>query len=222
MSFPRINRHSRLYPNTNHNARLVPLLVLALALGLAVMAAMSFAAPAVSAQSAPAKIAPDIAAHPEWPKANPADVDTIEDTVHAFFSAISAPAGGKLDRNRLQSLFVPQGRIAVGLPARGTHAADILFMSLDEYADRSDAATAKAGFFDRNPANQVERFGVMAHVYAFYESRSNPQDAKPMARGIKSIELVNSQNRWYIVQVYWDSERADNPVPESYQHDGSW
>jgi len=207
------------FPIGTNFSRSFPRSICTLALG-AVLCAALLPATLAAAQTTSAKAQPDIAAHRDWPKANPADVGTVEDTVHAFFSAISAPAGGKLDRNRLRSLFVPQGRIAVGLPPRGSRQADIVFMSLEDYADRSDAATATDGFFDRNPANQVERFGVMAHVYAFYESRSNTQDPKPMARGIKSIELVNSQNRWYIVQVYWDSERADNPVPERYQHDG--
>ena len=162
---------------------------------------------------------PALSSHPEWPKANPADVDTIEDTVRAFFSAISAPAGGKLDRNRLRSLFVPDGRIVTSREPRSSRAADVIFLSPDEYADMSDAATVTAGFFDRNLANQVEKFGVMAHVYSSYESRSHPEDAKPMARGIKSFELLNSANRWYIVQMYWDSERPDNSIPDRYLHD---
>lgn len=36
-----------------------------------------------------------------------------------------------------------------------------------------------------------------------------------MARGIKSFELLHSANRWYIVQMYWDSERPDNMIPKS-------
>ena len=148
-------------------------------------------------------------------------MSTIENIVKAFYSAISAPAGGKLDRDRLHSLFVPSGRIAVGLPSAGSRAANILFLSLDQYADGSDTQTAKEGFFDANPANTVERFGVMAHVYSTYESRAHAEDAKPMARGIKSFELLHRADRWYIVQVYWDSERPDNPLPERYLHDGA-
>jgi hypothetical protein len=177
----------------------------------------------LSAQS-PSATAPQtpqaaLSSHPEWPKANPADVATIEDTVRAFYSALSTPAGGKLDRNRLRSLFVPDGRIVVSREPSSSRAADVTFLSPDEYTNISDAYTATAGFFDRSPANQVETFGVMAHVYSTYESRSHPEDAKPMARGIKSFELLNSANRWYIVQVYWDSERPNNPIPDRYLHD---
>ena len=162
----------------------------------------------------------DITSPSDLPKADSADVSSIQNIVKAFYSAISAPAGGKLNRARLHSLFVPSGRIAVGLPPNGPHPANVLFLSLDQYADGSDSQTAKEGFFDANPANQIEQFGVMAHVYSTYESRAHLEDAKPMARGIKSFELLHRDNRWYILQVYWDSERPDNLLPERYLHDG--
>ncbi|WP_089408400.1 hypothetical protein [Granulicella rosea] len=161
---------------------------------------------------------PDLSAHPEWPKADPADVATIQSTVHAFYSAISAPAGGKLDRTRLRSLFTPGGRIVVGLAARGSRPADVIYLTPEEYAAGSNAATAQKGFFDRSPANQIEQFGVMAHVYSTYESRNREDEPKPIARGIKSFELLHSAGRWYIVQIYWDWESPENPLPEKYLH----
>jgi hypothetical protein len=59
----------------------------------------------------------------------------------------------------------------------------------------------------------------MAHAYSTYESRYDRDSTKPVARGIKSFELLNSNNRWYIVEVYWDSERPDNPIPDHYLQD---
>lgn len=168
-------------------------------------------APTQHAQSA-------IAANPEWPKADPADVATVEDILRAFYSAISTPAGGKLDQTRLRSLFVPGGRIAASVPPNSSRVADVRFLSPEEYAAISDAHTVTSGFFDSNPANQIERFGEMAHVYSTFESRSSLDDPKPMARGIKSFELLKSANRWYIVGVYWDWERPNFPIPERYLH----
>ena len=171
--------------------------------------------PATSPQAAQL----ELNSHPDWPKANQTDVATIESTVRAFYDGISAPAGGKLDRNRLRSLFIPSGRIVVGRPASSSRAADVRILSPEEYAAISDLQTVSKGFFDRNLANQIERFGVMAHVFSTYESRFERDSPKPVARGIKSIELLNSANRWYIVQVYFDSERPDNPIPDRYLHD---
>jgi hypothetical protein len=162
---------------------------------------------------------PDLKSHPEWPRANQADVATIESTVRAFYDAISAPAGGRLNRDRLRSLFVPAGRIVVGRAPNSGRAADVIFLSPEEYAAVSDAQTVSKGFFDHNLANHIERFGVMAHVYSTYESRIDRESTKPVARGIKSFDLLNSDNRWYIVQVYYDSERPENPIPDHYLHD---
>jgi len=160
-----------------------------------------------------------LASHPEWPKANPADVATVEDIIRAFYAAISTPAGGKLDQTRLRSLFVPGGRIAASVPPNSSRTADVRFLSPEEYAAISDAQTVTSGFFDRNPANQIERFGEMAHVYSTFESRINLDDRKPIRRGIKSFELLKSANRWYIVGIYWDWERPDLPIPERYLQD---
>ena len=176
----------------------------------------------MSAQSPPATTQQHthsaLASHPEWPKANPADVATVEDITRAFYSSTSTSAGGRLDQTRLRSLFAPGGRIAANVPPNSSCTADVRFLSPEEYAAISDSQTVTSGFFDSNPANQIERLGEMAHVYSTFESRTNLDDPKPIRRGIKSFELLKSANRWYIVGIYWDWERPDLPMPERYLH----
>jgi len=89
----------------------------------------------------------------------PADVATVRDIRRAFYSAISTPAGGKLDQTRLRSLFAPGGRLAASVQPNSSRTADIPFLSTEEYTVLSDAQTVTSGFFDRNPANRIERFG---------------------------------------------------------------
>jgi hypothetical protein len=144
------------------------------------------------------------------------DLVGINQTVEEFFNIISAAPGTKLDRERLGSLFVPGGRIATARPPKGNTPAQVYIMTPDEYADGSDRFTAKYGFFDHILHNRVEKFGLMAHVYSAYESRNNPGDATPMARGIKSIDLLHSDGKWLLVQVFWDSERPGSPIPQEY------
>jgi hypothetical protein len=148
--------------------------------------------------------------------ADSAEVAAINQLVSDFYQAISAPAGGKLDRQKLESLFAPGGRIATARPPRGASAATVVLRTPEEYATGSDGFTAKSGFFDRVLHNRVETFGLMAHVYSAYASRTDPKDERPLARGIKSFELLHSGGKWLIVQVYWDSERPDNPIPPEY------
>lgn len=188
-----------------------------------VLSLLLMSASLVAAQNKPAKpqdFQPVLASHPNWPKASAGDVAGIEDVVHAFYSALSTPAGEKLNQSRLRSLFVPDGRIAVSIPATPSRAADVVFFSVDEYATKYGAETS-TGFFDSNPANQIETFGGMAHVYSTFESRAHLDDPKPMASGIKSFELLKSGDRWYIVEVYWDWARPDNRIPARYLHNSS-
>jgi hypothetical protein len=55
-------------------------------------------------------------------------------------------------------------------------------------------------------------------VFDAYASRNAPGDAKPFARGINSFQLFNDGKRWYIVTIYWDAERPENPIPARYLH----
>jgi hypothetical protein len=35
-------------------------------------------------------------------------------------------------------------------------------------------------------------------------------------RGINSIQLFNDGKRWWIVNIYWQQESAENRIPEKY------
>lgn len=36
------------------------------------------------------------------------------------------------------------------------------------------------------------------------------------ARGINSIQLMKDGNRWWVVTIFWDSERPGNEIPAKY------
>lgn len=177
------------------------------------------AVPSMLAQdAAPARSAPPAA---QWPIATDAETSSPRATVEAFFQAISAPKGGKLNQQRLMSLFQPGGRIAVPFTTAQGKRTDVIFLTPAEYALRSDEATATEGFFDRVLAVHVASFGEIAQVFASYASRNSPDDPKPFVRGIKSFELVESGSHWYITQVSWTRETPANSIPEVFLKDRS-
>ena len=53
-------------------------------------------------------------------------------------------------------------------------------------------------------------------MFSTYESRRTSADPAPFARGINSIQLWFDGRRWWIVTVYWESERPNNPIPPAY------
>jgi len=147
--------------------------------------------------------------------ANPSDVASMDSVVAALYDVISGPAGKKRDWNRFRSLFIPGARlIPTGKRQSGEISSRV--MSTDDYATASGKFLEENGFFEKEVARRVESFGNIAHVFSTYESRHKADDAKPFARGINSIQLMNDGKRWWIVTVFWQGEGPDNPLPEKY------
>jgi heme-degrading monooxygenase HmoA len=86
----------------------------------------------------------------------------------------------------------------------------------DEYATQVGPRLESSGFFEHEIARTTDTFGNVTHIFSTYESRRHAEDAQPFARGINSIQLFNDGARWWIVTIYWDSERPDNPIPAKY------
>ena len=148
-------------------------------------------------------------------EADAADVKSMDTILAALYDVISGPAGKKRDWNRFRSLFVPGARLIPAVkPQDGPVEARVF--DPEGYATHSAPFLEKQGFYEREIARKVESFGHIAHVFSTYESRHEASDKTPFARGINSIQLLNDGKRWWIVTVYWDSERPDNPLPAQY------
>jgi hypothetical protein len=149
------------------------------------------------------------------PAANPKDVASADAIIASLYDVISGPAGQKRDWDRFKSLFIPGGRL---IPA-GTgpdNVARIRVITPDEYAAMTGARLEQSGFFEREISHTGETFGNITHRFSTYESRRTAADAQPFARGINSIQLFNDGKRWWIVTVYWDSERPGKAIPSEY------
>lgn len=144
-----------------------------------------------------------------------ADVKSLDSIIAALYDVISGPAGQARNWDRFRSLFAPGARL---IPTRGRagEAATAAVMTPDEYAAASGPGLERNGFFEREIGRTTEQFGRIAHVFSAYDSKRTRMDPQPFARGINSIQLLNDGRRWWIVSVYWDSERPDNPIPAKY------
>jgi len=148
------------------------------------------------------------------PTANPKDVESLDALVQAVYDVISGPPGPR-DWNRFNSLFAPDARlIAVRTPKEGGKPS-LVFMSPKDYEARAGKHFLEHGFFEHEISRKTDSFGAMTHIYTTYESRET-KDGKPIDRGINSMEFFYDGTRWWCVQIYWDSERAGNPIPEKY------
>lgn len=177
------------------------------------------AAVAVAQKSEPAK---DIEMPPDVPMFTPAqlaakvpapkpeEVKSIDAIVRAAYAAISGPAGSR-DWDHFRSLFLPQARFTqVGKAPDGSRF--VISWNVNEFVRDAGIVFSKDPFYENGIVNHPESYGNMAQVFSSYESR-RALGEKPFERGINSFQVLNDGSRWWIVSIFWDSERPDNPLP---------
>jgi hypothetical protein len=165
--------------------------------------------------TASARVRTAQAERPSPPAANASDVASMDSIVAALYDVISGAAGKKRDWDRMRSLFIPGARlIPTGKRQSGEVGSRVL--TVEDYINASAKPLEEGGFFEKEVARRTETFGNIAHVFSTYESRRKTDDAKPFARGINSIQLMNDGKRWWIVTIFWQGEGPDNPLPEKY------
>jgi hypothetical protein len=172
---------------------------------LVLLAAWTLLAPAGVAQAAP--------------EPRPQDVASMEAIMAALYDVISGPAGQKRDWDRMRSLFVPGARLIPAVYRRDS-TPRLLVWTVDQYIATAGPGLERNGFFEREIAHREERYGGVVHRFSTYDSKRAESDPTPFARGINSIQLWFDGKRWWIVTVYWESERTDNPIPERYLKPG--
>lgn len=170
-------------------------------------AASSLAAQTPAPATAPAPGAP-VAVR----DADPADVATLDGILAALYASISGPKDAPRDFARLRTLFGPNARmIPTGVGQNGR--ANLRNWSVEEYIAAAGPSLMARGFFEREIGRRTTSFGNVWHVMSAYDSRFTLEDAAPFQRGINSIQLFHSGERWYILSVMWDSERPGNAIP---------
>jgi hypothetical protein len=149
-------------------------------------------------------------------KANPADVASIDAIIAAAYDGISGPAAEKRDWNRERSLYFPDARLIPTAKAGGDVDLAPQILDIDGFIARVEPYFEESGFYEKEIARRTEQFGRLAQVWSTYESRHDPADPEPFMRGINSIQLFNDGNRWWIVNIYWQQENDEDPIPEKY------
>jgi hypothetical protein len=174
--------------------------------------------PAAALSGSPARSQNETDKPPAAVAAKPADVKSMDAILAAIYDTISGPAGGR-DWDRLRSLFhagarlIPCGRSTQDQEKAATRAR---VLTVEEFIKIIEPRTKAEGFFEREIARRVDRFGAVAQVFSTYESRHAANDPQPFVRGINSIQLFFDGARWWVVTIFWDSERPGQSIPEDY------
>ena len=143
------------------------------------------------------------------------DVSSIESIIDALYDVISGEKGEKRDWHRERNLFHPSGRLIVVKKEEDGHL-ETKLMSSDEFTEYVKPFLDGEGFYEYEIFKKIEEFGHVAHVWSTYGSKRSRDDAEPYTRGVNSIQLLNDQKRWWVMNVYWNRETDEFPIPEKY------
>jgi hypothetical protein len=147
-----------------------------------------------------------------------ADVESIDAIIASLYESISGPVGQPRDWDRFRSLFLPGGLLVPTSPRADGDGFQHTLLTPDDYIERSGQFLVEIGFREHEIARVLERYGNIAHAFSTYEGFRGTE-TQPFLRGINSIQLWNDGRRWWILTVFWEAERPDNPLPERYLPD---
>ncbi|HEY6445843.1 MAG TPA: hypothetical protein VIY53_05235 [Acidobacteriaceae bacterium] len=159
--------------------------------------AVAFAAPGLHAQTTAAAEASAVTPVSCPPSA------TLDQLIVALDDAVSGPASK--DRTCMKQLLLPEVRLIPVNPATGA----MRVLSVDDWI----AAVAKNGdavVTEQQIKYQSQTFGHIAHLWSTYTTALG---GKPLARGINSIQAVFDGQNWKVVEIVWQAETPDVPIP---------
>jgi hypothetical protein len=141
------------------------------------------------------------------PTVRQSDVVTLDAILHAFYETVSGAVGQPRDWDRFRSIILPGGRLMPVVSIAGEKAG-VRFLSAEDFIHRVEPIFAVEDFWERETSRQTETVGHFAHVLSFYDSLRSPAGA-PFEHGVNSIQLLNDGARWWIVNVMWNTSRAE-------------
>ena len=142
-------------------------------------------------------------------------VTTLDGTISTLYQVISGGKGEVRDWDLFRFLFYENAKlIPTGKDKANVHKGR--FMTPEDYINSSGAWLVANGFFENELHRVVETYGNIAHVFSSYESFRTQEETEPFMRGINSIQLLFDGNRWWIINIYWQSESPEHPIPQRY------
>ena len=145
------------------------------------------------------------------------DTKTVTSTIEALYEVISGPKGQERDWDRFNNLFYEGANlIPVGVTPDSVF---VNILTYDQYEEVAGQWLVDNGFFEIELSRTEERYGHIVHAFSTYGSYHTAEDVEkenPYDRGINSIQLLTDGNRWYVLNVFWDSESRGSPIPEKY------
>ena len=141
------------------------------------------------------------------------DVESIESIVLALYEVISGDAGAPRDWDRFTNLFTNDAKL---IPTFQDKDGKVGYRTLTP-SDYVQMFTTRVttGFHEKELDRVAEEFGNVAHVFSTYETREKV-DGPVVQRGINSIQLLKTNERYFIMNIFWSAETKEKVIPDKY------
>ncbi|UII81121.1 hypothetical protein [Flagellimonas sp. CMM7] len=141
--------------------------------------------------------------------------NTIDNVISTLYEVISGEKGEERNWELMRYIYHPNAKlVATGKNRQGNVGAT--YVTPQSYVENSGKWLIENGFFEEEIHRKVEVFGNIAQVFSTYQCFKSKKDTKPFMRGINGIQLLNTGDRWRIINIFWQQETDENPIPEAY------
>jgi hypothetical protein len=132
----------------------------------------------------------------------------LDEAIRRLYEVISFSEGGTPDWKGMTAVFAPGAKITRVTP-EAVDALDLPgFQAM--FTELLDCG-AVLSFFEFETARRVELFGCVAHVLSAYETKRAPDALTAFGRGINSIQLLWTGDKWSVVSLLWDESLPAAP-----------
>ncbi len=141
------------------------------------------------------------------------DVKSLDKIISALYGVISGEAGAPRNWERFKYLFAPDARLMpTSKNAEGliTHRS----ISPDEYVNLFTTRIT-TGFYEQEIHRVTEEYGSIVHLFSSYATQQTAGGPNTN-RGINSIQLLKTNERYYIISIFWCAESMGFPLPDKY------
>ena len=141
-----------------------------------------------------------------------AQTESPESIVKACLDILSGPAGEKVDTAKLKFLFLPEARFMV-LQNKKDGSTMYKSFSVEEFLASGGNEVRKDDFSEIELGKAIDVYNGLAQVFQAYKVKQGDFEAE----GINSYQLIFHQDRWWVANIVWTSDRNGVKVPPRYR-----
>ena len=141
------------------------------------------------------------------------DVKSVDAIIKVLYEVISGEAGEHRNWERFRNLFAEDAKL---IPTSKNGEGEFTYRSItpNDYVTLF-TERIKTGFFEQEIHRKTEAYGTIVHVWSTYATQQT-KNGENTNRGINSIQLLKTNNRYYIMNIFWCAESLGFPLPDSY------